>query len=69
MTEIQIMNRRKELQRQLSQKLSVMEKTDEIKQIRKEIKELQEQCPHINEKSEFSLIDGCCPFCGKKMED
>lgn len=54
------------LNRDLRQALSTMEKTDAVKIIRDQIKELQIACPHSNGTFDFSN-DKECPYCGKKF--
>ena len=58
--------RYQELNIQLKDALSRMERTDKIFVIRDEIKELQNMCPHNNGSYDFSDQDQC-PYCGKKF--
>ena len=44
-----------------------MERTDKIFNIRHEIKELQQLCPHNNGNYDFST-EVECPYCGKKFK-
>ena len=54
------------LHHELRQALSKMEKTDAVKIIRDQIKELQRSCPHND--GEFNFSDTKeCPYCGKKF--
>lgn len=51
----------------LRQALSTMEKKDSVILIRQQIEELQQLCPHkINDTYDFSHSDHC-PYCGKKF--
>lgn len=51
---------RTRLDEELSRALSTMEKSDRVKEIRFEIKQNQNRCPHIEN---FEV----CPYCGKKV--
>ena len=61
-----IQNRYQELNAELKEALSHMERTDKIIIIRDEIKALQNMCPHSNGNYDFSDQDQC-PYCGKKF--
>lgn len=61
-----IIKRKCELDSKLQCALATMEKKDVIRQIYKEIKENQSQCPHD---ITYSLSKGICPYCGKNRED
>ena len=51
----------------LRQALSTMEKKDSVILIRQQIEELQQLCPHkINDTYDFSHSSQC-PYCGKKF--
>jgi len=55
------------LEDRLKTALATMEKTDAIYHIREEIVELQNTCPHQQEDGIFTLSNGRCRFCGKKV--
>lgn len=55
-----------DLNKQLRQALSTMEKSNKVKEIQKEIKEIQSQCPHGNEKYHWDISKEPCPYCGLK---
>lgn len=62
-----IIKRKKELDSKLKMALATMEKKDTIKEIYREIKENQTNCPHD---IQFSLSNqGTCPYCGKNREE
>ena len=52
------------LKEQLLYALSTMDKKDDVKNIRNEIKQLQQICPHCDK---YALINNYCPYCGKKV--
>ena len=55
------------LNNELHSALSTMEKTDRIFEIRRQLIDLQNQCPHTSEVYNLQPIDGhICPYCGKK---
>ena len=56
----------KNLNMELKQALSTMEKTDKIFIIKNAIVDLQHLCPHDNGSFDFSTTDNC-PYCGKKF--
>ena len=63
-----IKSKYKNLQAELRDAVSRMEKTDKVFVIRSAIKDLQELCPHSNGNYDFS--DGIeCPYCGKKFRE
>lgn len=62
----EIIQQRARLDMQLKNALATMELKKDVQDICKAIKELQSQCPHYSEKYNFTIIDGVCPYCGKK---
>ena len=56
----------KDLNNELKQALSKMEKSDKVFVIRNAIKDLQQLCPHNNGSFDFSDTNEC-PYCGKKF--
>ena len=68
MTIEEIISKKEILNEQLTKALSTMSLSSDIKEIRKAIKENQDNCPHISQQFNNALINGCCPFCGKNME-
>ena len=60
----QIENKYKQLNSDLKQALSTMEKSDKVFMIKNMIKDLQHECPHNNGSFDFSDTDKC-PYCGK----
>ena len=66
MTEIQdIINTRERLDKELRLALATMEHKERVLEIRKQIKENQERCPHYSAQFNWTCVDGC-PYCGKK---
>ena len=55
------------LNHELKQALSRMEKTDRVLIIRDAIKDLQSICPHNNGSFDFSDTESC-PYCGKHFK-
>ena len=53
-----------ELNKELKQALSRMERTDRVFAIREAINDLQKLCPHDNGSFDFSTTKDC-PYCGK----
>lgn len=64
----EIIQRHDELSYQLRKALSTMERKSVIYEIRKELSEIQRICPHFSAEHNFAIIDGYCPYCGKKLE-
>ena len=54
------------LNRDLHQALSRMERSDKVFTIREAIKDLQRMCPHDNGSFDFSTTEEC-PYCGRKF--
>lgn len=67
MTMQEIINKHYELERKLKIALSTMEKKDVINSIHLEFIDLQQKCPHFSAEHNFEIIDGECPYCGKKI--
>ena len=55
------------LNKELKQALSRMQRTDKVIKIREAIQDLQELCPHDNGSFDFKSTDNC-PYCGKKFK-
>lgn len=62
-----IINRHQELSKKLYIALSTMEKKDNIYQMRKEMVELQQKCPHKDANYNWGIVNGHCPYCGKQL--
>jgi Zn finger protein HypA/HybF involved in hydrogenase expression len=65
----QIIQKHEELSHKLNIALSTMERKSVIYELRKELRELQNICPHFSAEHNFAIIDGYCPYCGKKLEE
>lgn len=52
------------LKKQLHEAVATMERSDKVKHIREEIKKVQAQCPHSNEKFKWNIDTNKCPYCG-----
>ena len=48
-----------------------MEKTigKKLYELRKQLRELQNTCPHFSAEHNFAMVEGHCPYCGKKLEE
>lgn len=68
MTGREILAKREQLDTKMKELLSTMTLTEEVKQVRKELKNLSKECPHSDEFCNFAIIDGVCPYCGGKVE-
>ena len=49
--------------------ISTMERKSVIYELRKELRELQNICPHFSAEHNFAMVEGYCPYCGKKLEE
>ena len=65
----QIIQKHGELSHKLNIALSTMERKSVIYELRKELRELQNICPHFSLEHSFAIIEGHCPYCGKKLEE
>lgn len=63
----EIISRRAELDIKLKKALSTMELKNTVSEIKDEMAENQMRCPHISTRYNWSVIDGVCPYCGKKV--
>lgn len=64
----QIINDKAVLDETLKNALATMEKKDTIRKVRLQLLELQNNCPHYSDKYNFNIVNGICPYCGKKVE-
>lgn len=46
---------------------ATMDKKETLFQLRHELEELQETCPHFDAKLNFVMVDDKCPYCGKNI--
>lgn len=69
MTMTELISRHEKLSRDLNIALATMERKSTIAEIRKELIELQNVCPHFSNEYNFTMVDGYCPYCGKKLEE
>ena len=69
MTGKEIFERKEKLNNRLSSLLSIKAFTDEIKEIRKELKELPQECSHMDTNFILEVRNGVCPYCGGKIND
>lgn len=65
----QIIQKHGELSHRLNIALSTMERKSVIYELRKELRELQNICPHFSAEHNFAMVEGYCPYCGKKLEE
>lgn len=63
----EIINRHKELSKELYMALSTMTRKDTIYNLKAEMLELQNTCSHIDNNYNWAPINGYCPYCGKKL--
>lgn len=63
-----IIAEKKQLEEELRFALSTMEKKDDILIIFNKIKENQAKCPHFSSEYNWVMVDGNCPYCGKKLK-
>lgn len=64
-----IISRHNELERRLHIALATMERKSTIYEIKKEMREIQNVCPHFSNEYNYAMVDGYCPYCGKKLEE
>ena len=65
----EIIKNRENLERKLRVALSTMERSDEIKKIRREIIDNQKHCPHFSEKYNWTIANGVCPYCDFVLDE
>lgn len=64
-----IISRHEKLSRDLTMALSTMERKSTIAEIYKELREIQNICPHFSNEYNYEIVEGYCPYCGKKLEE
>ena len=65
----EIIENRERLDRELRMALSTMERKDTIAKIRLDILKNQRVCPHFDNKYNWAVIDGVCPYCGFHLSE
>jgi len=65
----EIIENRERLDRELRMALSTMEKKDTIAKIRLDIIKNQRACPHFDNRYNWTVIDGVCPYCGFHLSE
>lgn len=68
MTMTELISRHEKLSCDLNIALATMERKSTIAEIREELIQLQNICPHFSSEHNFTMVDGYCPYCGKKLE-
>lgn len=72
MTNLEIKNKISELQMNLRQLMlegvATFELNTEVAKANNKINALRQQCTHLNEEGLFEIINGHCPYCGKKVK-
>jgi len=63
----EIIAKHSHLSHQLAVALSTMERKDRIRELREQLIDLQNQCPHFSNEYGWAIIDDECPYCGKKL--
>ena len=63
-----IIQKHKQLEKELVIALSTMERKDNIAKIRLEILKNQQECPHYSTKYNWVEVKGKCPYCGHIIE-
>lgn len=64
-----IIQKHNELSYKLKIALATMERKSTIYELRRELSEIQRICPHFSAEHNFVMVDGYCPYCGKKLEE
>ena len=67
MTAYEIALKRQALERELTFALDTFQRKDTIGNLRKQLRDLQLQCPHWDDEHVFVATDEHCPYCGKKL--
>lgn len=42
---------------------ATMNKKDELFELRRQLKEIQSNCPHVSQEYNWATINGICPYC------
>lgn len=63
-----IIARHEQLNNELRMALSVMERSDRVKELREAIHENQKQCPHVSLEHSWAIVNNKCPYCGYKFK-
>lgn len=64
----EIIQEHERLEKELRMALAVMERSDRVNEIHKEIIDNQKRCPHFSAQYNWAFIDGKCPYCGFQLK-
>ena len=45
---------------------ATMERKDELFELRQQLKEIQNSCPHVNQEYNWAVVNDTCPYCKKR---
>jgi len=65
----EIIKRHETLDKELRMALSIMERSDKVKELRQEILKNQMVCPHFSNKYNWTIAYNKCPYCGFVFQD
>ena len=64
----EVIKKNEELQKKMRFALATMEKKDNIFEIKNQIIQNQNKCPHFDLDYSWPVIEGKCPYCGRNLE-
>ena len=66
MTIKEIIDKTDELCYNIKVAAATMERKDELFELRRQLKEIQSNCPHVSQKYNWTIDNDTCPYCKKK---
>ena len=45
---------------------ATMERKDELFELRQQLKEIQNSCPHVSQEYNWAIVNDTCPYCKKR---
>ena len=45
---------------------ATMNKKDELFELRRQLKEIQNNCPHVSQEYNWAIVNDTCPYCKKR---
>lgn len=45
---------------------ATMERKDELFELRRQLKEIQNNCPHVSQEYNWAIVNDTCPYCKKR---
>ena len=66
MTIKEIIDKTDELCYNIKVAAATMDRKDELFELRRQLKEIQNHCPHVSQEYNWAIVNDTCPYCKKR---